>query len=128
MTTHERFIGFLIEHYGGDFPLWLSPIQVIILPVSEKTHTYATSVQSKFKAAGIRVKMDDRPEKIGAKIRLAELNKIPVMAIVGKKEAEENTVSTRRRFIGDQGVIKTDQLLKNIISEIKQRSLPHRES
>ena len=128
LSTHERFIGFLIEHYGGDFPLWLSPIQVIILPVSEKTHTYATSVQSKFKAAGIRVKMDDRPEKIGAKIRLAELNKIPVMAIVGKKEAEENTVSIRRRFIGDQGAIKTDQLLKNIISEIKQRSLPHRES
>ena len=128
LSTHERFIGFLIEHYGGDFPLWLSPIQVIILPVSEKTHTYATSVQSKFKAAGIRVKMDDRPEKIGAKIRLAELNKIPVMAIVGKKEAEQNTVSTRRRFIGDQGAIKTDQLLKNIISEIKQRSLPHRES
>jgi len=128
LSTHERFIGFLIEHYGGDFPLWLSPIQVIILPVSEKTHTYARSVQSKFKAAGIRVKMDDRPEKIGAKIRLAEVNKIPVMVIVGKKEAEENTVSTRRRFIGDQGVIKTDQLLKNIISEIKQRSLPHRES
>jgi threonyl-tRNA synthetase len=128
LSTHERFIGFLIEHYGGDFPLWLSPIQVIILPVSEKTHTYATSVQSKFKAAGIRVKMDDRPEKIGAKIRRAELNKIPVMAIVGKKEAEQNTVSTRRRFIGDQGAIKTDQLLKNIISEIKQRSLPHRES
>ena len=128
LSTHERFIGFLIEHYGGDFPLWLSPIQVIILPVSEKTHTYARSVQSKFKAAGIRVKMDDRPEKIGAKIRQAELNKIPFMAIVGKKEAEENTVSTRRRFIGDQGVIKTDQLLKNIISEIKQRSLPHRES
>ena len=128
LSTHERFIGFLIEHYGGDFPLWLSPIQVIILPVSEKTHTYARSVQSKFKAAGIRVKMDDRPEKIGAKIRLAELNKIAVMVIVGKKEAEENTVSTRRRFIGDQGVIKTHQLLKNIISEIKQRSLPHRES
>ncbi len=128
LSTHERFIGFLIEHYGGDFPLWLSPIQVIILPVSEKTHTYATSVQSKFKAAGIRVKMDDRPEKIGAKIRQAELNKIPVMAIVGEKEAENNTVSTRRRFIGDQGVIKTDQLLKNIISEITQRSLPHRQS
>ena len=128
LSTHERFIGFLIEHYGGDFPLWLSPIQVIILPVSEKTNPYATSVHSKFKAAGIRVKMDDRPEKIGAKIRQAELNKIPVMAIVGEKEAENNTVSTRRRFIGDQGVIKTDQLLKNIISEIKQRSLPHRES
>ena len=128
LSTHERFIGFLIEHYGGDFPLWLSPIQVIILPVSEKTNPYATSVHSKFKAAGIRVKMDDRPEKIGAKIRQAELNKIPVMAIVGEKEAENNTVSTRRRFIGDQGAIKTDQLLKNIISEIKQRRLPHRES
>jgi len=128
LSTHERFIGFLIEHYGGDFPLWLSPIQVIILPVSEKAYTYARSVHLKFKAEGIRVEMDDRPEKIGAKIRLAEVNKIPVMAIVGKKEAEENAVSTRRRFIGDQGAIKTDKLLKNIISEIKQRSLPHRES
>ena len=128
MSTHERFIGFLIEHYGGDFPLWLSPIQVIILPVSEKTHTYATSVQSKFKAAGIRVKMDDRPEKIGAKIRQAEINKIPVMVIVGEKEAAEKTVSVRRRFIGDQGSIKVAQLLKTLNNEHKQRSQPYRES
>ncbi|MBC8346746.1 MAG: threonine--tRNA ligase [Candidatus Marinimicrobia bacterium] len=128
LSTHERFIGFLIEHYGGDFPLWLSPTQVIILPVSEKTHEYAAEVESNMNACGIRVKIDDRPEKIGAKIRHSELSKIPVMAIVGEKEAEENTVSIRRRIIGDQGAIPIDQLLENLKSEIKQRSLPHRES
>jgi len=128
LSTHERFIGFLIEHYGGDFPLWLAPIQMIILPISEKTHEYAKSIQVKFKSAGIRVKLDDRPEKIGAKIRQAELNKIPVMAILGEKEATENSVSVRRRLIGDQGTKKSDQLLESLISEIKQRSQPHLES
>ncbi len=128
LSTHERFIGFLIEHYGGDFPLWLAPTQMIILPVSEKTHEYAKSVETKFKSAGVRVKLDDRPEKIGAKIRQAELNKIPVMAIVGEKEASEDTVSVRRRFIGDQGSVSTAQLLDSLNSEIKQRSHPHRES
>ncbi|MGY8780997.1 MAG: threonine--tRNA ligase, partial [Fidelibacterota bacterium] len=128
LSTHERFIGFLIEHYGGDFPLWLAPIQMTILPISEKTHEYAKSMQVKFKSAGIRVKLDDRPEKIGAKIRQAELNKIPVMAILGEKEATENSVSVRRRLIGDQGTKKSNQLLESLISEIKQRSQPHLES
>jgi threonyl-tRNA synthetase len=128
LSTHERFIGFLIEHYGGDFPLWLAPTQMIILPVSDKTHEYAKSIETKFKAAGIRVKLDDRPEKIGAKIRQAELNKIPVMAIVGEKEATENSVSIRRRLIGDQGAENTDKLLESLYSEIKQRSQPHLES
>jgi len=128
LSTHERFIGFLLEHYGGDFPLWLGPTQMIILPVSEKSHDYAKSIEAKFKAAGIRVKLDDRPEKIGAKIRHAELNKIPVMAIVGEKEAAENTVSVRRRLIGDLGIEKANDLLESLISEIKQRSQPHLES
>ena len=128
LSTHERFIGFLIEHYGGDFPLWLAPIQVTILPVSEKTNKYARSIEEKFKNKGLRVKLDDRPDKIGAKIRLAELNKIPVMIIVGEKEASDNTVSIRRRLMGDQGSVNVEELLTNLISEIKQRSQPHRES
>ena len=128
LSTHERFIGFLIEHYGGDFPLWLAPIQVTILPVSEKTNKYARAIEEKFKNKGLRVKLDDRPDKIGAKIRLAELNKIPVMIIVGEKEASDNTVSIRRRLMGDQGSINVEELLTNLISEIKQRSQPHRES
>ena len=128
LSTHERFIGFLIEHYGGDFPLWLSPTQAIILPVSEKTLVYAKSLKKKFIVAGIRTKLDERPEKIGAKIRQAEINKIPVMVIVGEKEAAENTVSVRRRFIGDQGSIKVAQLLITLNNEHKQRSQPYRES
>ena len=128
LSTHERFIGFLIEHYGGDFPLWLAPIQVTILPVSEKTNKYARAIEEKFKNKGLRVKLDDRPDKVGAKIRLAELNKIPVMIIVGEKEASDNTVSIRRRLMGDQGSVNVEELLTNLISEIKQRSQPHRES
>jgi len=128
LSTHERFIGFLIEHYGGDFPLWLSPTQVIILPVSEKTFVYAKSLKKKIIATGIRTKLDERPEKIGAKIRQAEINKIPVMVIVGEKEASEKTVSVRRRFIGDQGSVKVEQLLKTLYDENKQRSQPYRES
>jgi len=128
LSTHERFIGFLIEHYGGDFPLWLAPVQVTILPVSEKAHSYAKSLEVKFKKAGIRLHLDDRPEKIGLKIRTAELNKIPVMLIVGEKEAESNTLSVRRRLVGDQGAFEVDKLLSTLSSEIKQRSKPHRES
>lgn len=128
LSTHERFIGFLIEHYGGDFPLWLAPTQVTILPVSEKTHSYAKIIETKFKEAGIRASLDDRPEKIGAKIRMAELKKIPVMLIVGEKEAEDKTVSIRRRLVGDQGAVQVGDLLSNLSSEIKQRSMPHRES
>jgi len=128
LSTHERFIGFLIEHFGGDFPLWLAPYQAVVLPISEKAHEYARSLQEKFKNEGMRVSLDDRPEKIGAKIRHAELSKIPVMMIVGEKEANENTVSVRRRFIGDQGTMPVDDLLSSLMSEVNKRSQPHREN
>jgi threonyl-tRNA synthetase len=98
----------------------LAPNQAIVLPISEKAHGYAQSLQEKFKKEGMRVSLDDRPEKIGAKIRHAELSKIPVMMIVGEKEANENTVSVRRRFIGD--------LLSSLMSEVNKRSQPHREN
>ncbi len=128
LSTHERFIGFLIEHYGGDFPLWLSPNQVTILPVSEKTHDYAQTIKSKLKNAGIRVNLDDRPDKIGAKIRLSELNKVPIMLIVGEKEEDNSTVTVRRRFVKDQETTDLDSLISGLNSEINKRSLPYRES
>ena len=128
LSTHERFIGFLIEHYGGDFPLWLSPTQVSILPVSEKSHDYAKTIKSKFKNAGIRVNLDDRADKIGAKIRSAEISKVPVMLIIGEKEEENNSATVRRRFVKDQETINLDSLMDSLNSEINKRSLPYRES
>ena len=121
LSTHERFIGFLIEHFGGDFALWLAPQQVVILPVSDKYLNYALQVENCFKEKGIRVKIDQRGEKIGAKIRDAELMKIPVMLIVGEKEAAQETVSVRRRHEGDLGVQGYDAFSDELILEIKER-------
>jgi threonyl-tRNA synthetase len=121
LSTHERFIGFLIEHFGGDFALWLAPQQVVILPVSDKYSDYALQVKNCFKEKGIRVKIDQRGEKIGAKIRDAELMKIPVMLIVGEKEANQKTVSVRRRHEGDLGVQDYDAYSDELILEIKER-------
>jgi threonyl-tRNA synthetase len=128
LSTHERFVGFLIEHYGGDFPVWLSPVQIAILPVSEKTNHYAYDIEKQFKSAGFRVTIDDRPDKIGSKIRNAELSKIPIMVIIGEKEAQNKTLSIRRRFIGDQGELSIDKIINDISLEIKQRSQPYRKS
>jgi len=126
LGTHERFVGFLIEHYSADFPLWLAPIQVAILTVSEKVENYAKSVQSNLKNVDIRVELDDRPDKIGAKIRLAELSKINVMLIIGEKEAKENTVSVRRRFEGDIGSMNLDSFSSKLVEEINQRRNTYR--
>lgn len=121
LSTHERMIGFLIEHYGGDFPLWLAPVQVAVLSVSEKANEYAQKVYNKLFDFEIRVNFDDRPDKIGAKIRQAEIDKINVMIIVGKKEKETDTISVRRRFSGDLGIMKLDELIIQLNEEIKQR-------
>ena len=128
LSTHERFVGFLIEHYGGDFPVWLSPIQIAILPVSEKTNHYAYEVEKQLTEAGFRTTIDDKPDKIGSKIRNAELNKIPIMAVIGEKEAQNNTLSIRRRFVGDQGELSIDKIINDLTKEIKQRSQPYRKS
>ena len=125
LGTHERFIGFLIEHFGGNFPLWLAPIQVAVLPVSDKNLKYAHEVTERLKDSGLRVKLNDRADKIGAKIRQAELEKINVMLVVGEKEANEKTVSVRRRFEGDSGVQSLDSLKDQLVEEIKQRRLSH---
>jgi threonyl-tRNA synthetase len=121
LSTHERMIGFLIEHYGGDFPLWLAPVQATVLSVSEKANEYAKEVFNALFNSDIRVKLDNRPDKIGAKIRQAEVDKINVMIIVGEKEKETDTISVRRRFVGDLGTMKYDKLIVQLHEEIKQR-------
>ena len=121
LSTHERFIGFLIEHYAGDFPLWLAPKQVVILPISEKYLNYAASIENQLREHNIRVATDARNEKVGAKIRDAELKKIPVMLILGEKEEDSHTVSIRRRHEGDLGTKPMDVLIKSLSEEIKTR-------
>lgn len=121
LSTHERFIGFLIEHYGGDFPLWLAPIQVIILPISEKSIEYARQVYRRMLDAGFRVTLDDRSDKISAKIRKAELKKINVMLIVGEKEVQEEKVSVRRRFVGDLGQSSLEEVIEDLSREIEEK-------
>ena len=113
LGTHERFIGFLIEHFAGNFPLWLSPVQMAIIPVSEKFNDYANMVYHKLKDNGIRVNLDTRNEKMGAKIRNAELSKIPIMIILGEKEVESNSISVRRRFVGNEGGISLDSFIES---------------
>ena len=126
LGTHERFIGFLIEHFGGNFPLWLAPVQAMVLPVSDKVIDYAHHVVQSLKHAGIRARLNDRAEKIGSKIRQAELEKNNVMLIVGEKEAKDNTVSVRRRFEGDTGAESLDNVKNQLLNEIKDRRLTHR--
>ncbi len=119
LGTHERFIGFLIEHYAGNFPLWLAPHQVTILPISEKYNDYAKNVLQQLINSDIRGTIDHRDEKIGKKIREAEIKKIPYMLIVGEKEAEEGTVSVRLHGQGDQGSIPVADFISKVVSEVK---------
>ena len=121
LGTHERFIGFLLEHYAGKFPLWLAPVQVKVLPISDKFLDYAKSVSDKLKKADIRSEVDDRNEKIGKKIRDTELLKVPYMLVVGEKEMNENKVAVRRQGKGDLGVKAVDEFLNDAVIEIKER-------
>ncbi len=123
LGTHERFIGFLIEHFGGDFPLWLAPKQVSILPVSDKYNAYADQVCSELKKQGVRAEVDNRSEKIGAKIRDAELQKINIMLIVGEKEVDGKVVTVRRRFVKEQETLSLDKFSNGIRKEINERSV-----
>ena len=117
----ERFIGILIEHFAGAFPTWLSPVQVKVLPISEKYMDYAEKVFAQLKEAGIRVEIDNRAEKIGYKIREARLQKVPYMLVVGAKEEEEGKVSVRSRFLGDEGAKDLGEFIVSLKEEIKGR-------
>jgi threonyl-tRNA synthetase len=121
LGTHERFIGFLLEHYAGKFPTWLSPTQVKILPISDKFMDYATELVKKLKKAGVRASIDDRQEKIGKKIRDTELAKVPYMLVVGEKEMTDGTAAVRRQGIGDLGVKPVAEFITEIVAEIAER-------
>ncbi|MCR4428620.1 MAG: threonine--tRNA ligase [Caldiserica bacterium] len=119
----ERFIGALIEHYAGDFPLWLAPQQAVVIPISTRHHEYALQVLSLLEQNGIRAEVDFRGEKMNAKIRDAELSKIPFLLIVGDREAESGSVSVRRRKVGDLGPMPLDSLISKMVKEVSSRSL-----
>lgn len=116
----ERFIGILIEHYAGKFPLWLAPVQVKVLPISEKFFGYAGDILQSLKAAGIRCEMDNRDEKIGYKIRGAQMEKVPYMLIVGQKEEESQTVSVRSREDGDLGSFALEDFVRKAAKEAEE--------
>jgi len=117
LSTHERFMAFLIEHFAGRFPTWMAPVQAKILPVSEKVNDYAAKVAQELQALGIRAEIDHRDERLGAKIRQAEVEKVPYMLVVGGKEAESNQVSVRQRDQGDLGSMPTAELGQKILAE-----------
>ena len=121
LGTHERFIGFLLEHYAGKFPLWLAPVQVKLLPISDKFTDYAQDVLRQLKNADIRAEIDDRSEKIGKKIRDTELMKVPYMFVVGEKEIAEKKVAVRKQGKGDAGTSDVSEIINRLKKEILER-------
>ena len=121
LGTHERFIGFLLEHYAGKFPLWLAPVQVKVLPISDKFNQYASDITQQLLKVGIRAELDDRGEKIGKKIRDTELLKVPYMFVIGEKEQSEGAVSVRRQGKGDTGQCPISEIITTLTSEIHHR-------
>ena len=117
----ERFIGILIEHYAGKFPVWLSPVQVKILPITERQLSYAQELCQALKEKGVRVVVDGRNEKIGYKIREAQMEKVPYMLVIGEKEAQEKLVAVRRRDKGDMGAVSADEFISSIVKEIEDK-------
>jgi threonyl-tRNA synthetase len=118
----ERFFGILIEHYAGLFPLWLAPTQVIVLPITDRSHEYALEAAESLRAVGLRVEVDKRNEKIGYKIREAELMKIPYMVIVGDKEVESGLLSVRHKGEGDLGKMSVEDLKARLTAEVKSKT------
>jgi len=118
----ERFIAILTEHYAGAFPLWLAPVQVVVMPITDRTRDYAQGIADKLFAAGFRVETDFRSEKIGFKIREAQMQKIPYMLVLGDKEAEEGIITVRKRGEGDIGAMSFDEFFKKITGELKDRA------
>jgi threonyl-tRNA synthetase len=119
----ERFLGVLIEHYAGAFPIWLAPVQAVIIPISEKHHDYARQIMARLAEADLRVEVDDRNEKMGYKIRAAQTQKTPYMLVVGDKEVQSGTVSVRNRFLGDEGSQSLESFMEKIEGFIKERTI-----
>lgn len=120
----ERFIGILVEHTGGHFPLWLAPVQAVILPIAEDQHAFAADVAQQMKARGMRVEVDHSNDKLGAKVRNAQMQKTPYMMVVGKREAAAGQVSFRSSQRGDLGVLEVNACLEQLLEEIRDKRLP----
>ena len=121
LGSPERFIGILVEHFAGAFPLWLSPVQVAVLPISQKFNDYAAEIAGKLQSASVRVEVDDSPDKVGAKIRRATLDKVPYMAVLGQREVDNGTVAVRHRARGDRGAMSVAAFLEAIRGEIESK-------
>ncbi len=122
--SFERFIALLIEHYAGAFPLWLAPVQVTVLPIADRHAEYADGIRQRLADAGLRVELDARQEKIGYKIREAQLQKVPYMLVVGDREVAEDTVAVRRRAGGDQGAQSVDAFIRTALDESDRKDAP----
>jgi threonyl-tRNA synthetase len=121
LGSFERFIGILIEHYAGEFPLWLAPVQAIVLPIADRHLDYAKRVASHLREAGVRVEVDERPESVGRKIRDAELRKVPYMLVVCDREAETQEVSVRKHREGDVGSMSVEHLSERLTTATLDR-------
>ena len=121
--SFERFLGILTEHFAGAFPLWLAPVQVKVMSIAEKHNEYANKVKEALEEMDIRVELDERNEKIGYKIREAQLQKVPYMLILGDKEVEENKVGVRERKAGDLGQMDLNEFIEKVKKEIQDKSL-----
>ena len=126
--SYERFIGILLEHFAGELPLWLTPVQAIVLPVSDRFNEYGASVTERLRATGARVELDDRSESVGRKIREAELRKIPFMLVVGEREALDGTVSVREHRAGDEGSMMTEKFGERLQGQLYSSALKPRKS
>jgi threonyl-tRNA synthetase len=123
MGSFERFIAILIEHFAGAFPMWLAPVQVIVLPIADRHLDYATTVLDTLKKAGLKATLDDRSEKVNYKIREAQLQKIPYMLVVGDREAADGAVAVRSQKKGDLGARPLDQFVTDALAEVTSKAL-----
>ena len=119
--SFERFIGILIEHYAGEFPLWLAPVQALVLPIADRHAGHAEDVAATLRDRGLRVQLDERTESIGKKIRDAELLKVPYMLVLGDNEQESGSVAVRRHREGDLGSLGVDEFAERALNEIADR-------
>jgi threonyl-tRNA synthetase len=123
MGSYERFIGILLEHFSGELPVWLAPLQVIVLPIADRHNDYAESVRTRLTAAGVRAELDDRTESVGRKIRDAEVRKVPFMLVVGDREQDAGEVGVREHRAGDTGAVAFEDFLARVSDLINTRSL-----
>jgi threonyl-tRNA synthetase len=123
MGSYERFIGILLEHFGGELPVWLAPLQTIVLPIADRHVDYGSTVLAQLTAAGVRAELDERTESVARKIRDAELRKVPYMLIVGDREQQTGEVGVREHRHGDEGSTAVGDFLQRLTDQINSRSL-----